>query len=93
MRKPRTILLVIRFARLAVLLVTLSSAALTMLPVTAYAQSAQSEQQAAQVALQRSGGQGKVLGVTTESDASGKRVFAVKILSDGRVTVVRIPEG
>lgn len=51
---------------------------------------ASNQQQAAQVALQQTGG-GKVLGVSTETDASGRQVFAVKVLSgDGRVRVVRI---
>ena len=65
--------------------------AVTAAPV--YAAGAANAQQAAQMALQKSGGDGKVLGVSTETDGSGRRVFAVKVLSDGRVRVVRIPQG
>ncbi|MFK8080211.1 MAG: hypothetical protein AB8B97_08005 [Granulosicoccus sp.] len=57
-----------------------------------YAAGASNAQQAAQVALKQSGGGGKVLGVSTETDGQGRRVFAVKILSNGRVRVVRIPQ-
>ena len=83
------------FGRRIVLLAALSSVATVLFPVqSAHAQSAQNAQQAAQVALQRSGGDGKVLGVSTETDANGRRVFAVKVLSnDGRMQVMRIPEG
>lgn len=69
--------------------------ALTVVGVTAspaHAAAAANAQQAAQVALQQSGG-GKVLGVSTETDGSGKRVFAVKVLSNGRIRVVRVPQG
>lgn len=55
-----------------------------------FAASASSAQQAAQIAMQQSGS-GKVLGVSTETDDSGRQVFAVKILSNGRVRVIRIP--
>jgi len=57
----------------------------------AYAAGAANAQQAAQVALTQSGG-GKVLGVSTETDSNGQRVFAVKILSNGRVRIVRVPQ-
>lgn len=57
-----------------------------------HAASASSAQQAAQVALKQSGGSGKVLGVSTEVDSNGRKVFAVKVLSNGRVRVVRIPQ-
>jgi len=53
---------------------------------------ASSAQQAAQIALKQSGGGGKVLGVSTETDSKGRQIFAVKILSNGRVRVVRIPQ-
>ncbi|MFK7993692.1 MAG: hypothetical protein AB8B87_06125 [Granulosicoccus sp.] len=59
---------------------------------SADAAGASNAQQAAQIALQQSGGSGKVLGVNTETDSNGRRVFAVKILSNGRVRVVRIPQ-
>lgn len=55
-----------------------------------HAQSASSVQQAAQVALQQNGGMGKVLSVSTETDNQGRRVFAVRILTNGRVRTVRI---
>lgn len=65
---------------------------LSSMAVTAQSNSASSQQQAAQMALQQAGG-GKVLGVSTETDARGGRVFAVKVLSgNGRVRVVRIPQ-
>ena len=57
----------------------------------AYAAGAANARQAAQVALTQSGG-GKVLGVSTETDSNGQRVFAVKILSNGRVRIVRVPQ-
>ncbi len=57
-----------------------------------HAADAASEQQAAQAALKQSGGGGKVLGVSTEVDNSGRQVFAVKVLSNGRVRVIRIPK-
>ena len=41
-------------------------------------------------ALAQSGGGGKVLGVREERDARGGVVYAVKVLTDGRVRVVRI---
>jgi len=70
-------------------------ATLTLVSVTtapdAYAASAANPQQAAEVALEQNGG-GKVLGVSTETDSSGQRVFAVKILSNGRVRIVRVPQ-
>lgn len=70
--------------------------ALVVVSVTSFAPAqaagAANAQQAAQIALQQSGG-GKVLGVSTETDSNGQRVFAVKVLSNGRVRVVRIPQG
>lgn len=60
------------------------------LPV--HAAGASTAQQAAQVALKQSGGNGKVLGVSTETDGNGRQVFAVKVLSNGRVRVVRVPK-
>lgn len=65
---------------------------LSSMSVSAQSSTASNQQQAAQIALQQAGG-GKVLGVSTETDASGRRVFAVKVLSsDGRVRVVRIAQ-
>ncbi len=51
---------------------------------------AANRQQAIDIAVQQNGGNGKVLGVQTMTDASGQTVFAVKILSNGRVRVFRI---
>ena len=45
--------------------------------------------EAIEQALARSGGRGKVLGVREERDANGV-VYAVKVLTDGRVRVYRI---
>lgn len=53
---------------------------------------ADNAQQAAQDALQQAGGGGRVLGVSTETDSNGRQVYAVKILSNGRVRVIRIPK-
>lgn len=55
-----------------------------------HAADAANRQQAIDIALRQSGGNGKVLGVETMTDASGQTVFAVKVLSNGRVRVFRI---
>lgn len=57
---------------------------------SAIAATAASQQQAMQVALQQSGGSGKVLSVKTETDKNGQVVFLVKVLSNGRVRIVRV---
>ena len=77
-------------ARVLALVTVLSLVAVSTSAV--HAAGAANAQQAAQVALQQSGG-GKVLGVSTETDSNGRRVFAVKVLSNGRVRVVRVPQG
>ena len=51
---------------------------------------AANRQQAMDIAVQQNGGNGKVLGVQTMTDANGNTVYAVKILSNGRVRVFRI---
>ena len=51
---------------------------------------ASSRQHAIEIALEQNGGEGKVLGVTTENDQDGSTVFAVKIIANGRVRVFRI---
>lgn len=55
-----------------------------------HAANAANRQQAIDIAVQQNGGSGKVLGVQTMKDANGKTVYAVKILSNGRVRVFRI---
>lgn len=47
-------------------------------------------QQAIEFALQQNGGAGKVLGVREIRNKNGIVVYAVKVLSDGRVRVIRI---
>ena len=48
-----------------------------------------SRQQAIDMALQQDGGTGKILGVQTSRDGNGQLVYAVKVLSNGRVRVYR----
>lgn len=62
----------------------------TMLSTAASAADAANRQQAMDIAVQQNGGTGKVLGVQTMTDAKGQTVYAVKILSNGRVRVFRI---
>lgn len=57
-----------------------------------FADGASSAKQAARQALAQNGGSGEVLGVSTETDRSGNRVYAVKIINNGRVRVIRIPQ-
>lgn len=59
---------------------------------TAFAADAANRQQAIDMALQQNGGEGKVLGVQTLRSDNGQTVFAVKILSNGRVRVFRISQ-
>jgi hypothetical protein len=61
-----------------------------MYGTTGHAADASNRQQAIDIAMQQNGGDGKVLGVQTMTDASGQIVYAVKILSNGRVRVFRI---
>lgn len=55
----------------------------------AHAGDVESRQQAVETAQQANGGNGKVLSVDTETDQNGNTVFAVKILTNGRVRVFR----
>jgi hypothetical protein len=48
-----------------------------------------SRQQAIDMALQQDGRTGKILGVQTSRDSDGQLVYAVKVLSNGRVRVYR----
>lgn len=43
-------------------------------------------------ALGKAGGDSKVIGVREETNQDGRVVFAVKVLSNGRVRVFRIPK-
>jgi len=56
----------------------------------AYAQSANSREQAIAIAQKQSGGNGRVLAVREESTADGKRTYTVKIINNGRVRVIRV---
>ena len=58
----------------------------------AQAADARNRQQAIDMAMRQNGGQGKVLGVQVIRAENGKSFFAVKILSNGRVRVHRIPQ-
>lgn len=58
----------------------------------ALAAQAANREQAIELALQQNGGSGKVLGVRTVTDNNGRTVYAVKVLSDGRVRVIRIEQ-
>ena len=62
-----------------------------ILPVSMVnAAEARTREQAVEIALQQNGGNAKVLGVQTTQTQDGRTVFAVKILSNGRVRVFRI---
>jgi len=71
-------------------LVTCLVLTLALYSAPATAADASNRQQAIEIALQQNGGEGKVLGVSTMSDQNGGTVFAVKVLSNGRVRVFRI---
>ncbi len=43
-------------------------------------------------ALDMAGGNSKVIGVREETNKDGRVIFAVKVLSEGRVRVFRIPK-
>lgn len=55
-----------------------------------HAADAVDREHAIEIAKERNGGNGKVLGVATVQDASGNTQYAVKLLSNGRVRVFRI---
>lgn len=60
---------------------------------SAYAEDgASNARQAATQAIEKNGGSGEVLSVSKEISSSGKLVFAVKIIKNGRVRVIRIPQ-
>ncbi len=59
---------------------------------TVQAADASNRQQAIDMAMRQNGGQGKVLGVQVIRAENGQSYFAVKILSNGRVRVHRIPQ-
>ncbi|MFK7890577.1 MAG: PepSY domain-containing protein [Granulosicoccus sp.] len=75
------------------LLALLLVAILSFAPVAHAQQSASNKQEAVQIAVLQSGGNGKVLGVELEKQDNGSAVFSVKILNNGRVRVFRIPQG
>ena len=56
----------------------------------AFAQSASSREQAIAIAQQQNGGGGRVLAVREDTKADGKRYYTVKIITNGRVRVIRI---
>jgi len=49
-----------------------------------------SREQAIAIALERNGGAGKVLGVRKVQSKNGQQVYAVKVLTNGRVKVYRV---
>jgi len=53
---------------------------------------ASTRQDAITEALNKAGGDSKVIGVREEVNADGVPVFAVKVLSNGRIRVFRIPK-
>lgn len=55
-----------------------------------HAADAVDREHAIEIAKERNGGNGKVLGVATVQDTSGNTQYAVKLLSNGRVRVFRI---
>ena len=75
-----------------ILLAACLTAAITsaILSTAVNAADAANRQQAIDIAMQQNGGSGKVLAVQTMADANGQTVYAVKILSNGRVRVFRI---
>ena len=71
---------------LSVLLITLLS-----LPMAnAYAQSASSAEAAMDIALQKNGGNGKVLGVRDKKKSNGRDYYEVKVLQNGKVRIFKI---
>lgn len=78
-----------QFARLACVSMMIAMITLTF-PATTYAADAIDREQAIEIAKGLNGGDGKVLGVATVTDASGKTQYAVKLLSNGRVRVFKI---
>ena len=81
-RSPRT-----RLVPAAALVLALGAVVGT--PSAAHADAGSRNEAIAQ-ALAQSGGAGKVLGVKEERDARGGVVYSVKVLTDGRVRVVRV---
>lgn len=79
-----------RTALISVLLLALLCLGTMALPVSAA--DAANRQQAIDMALDQNGGDGKVLGVKVENDRNGQTVYAIKILSNGRIRVIRIPQ-
>jgi len=69
--------------------VIVAAISVATIPV-AQAATAANAQQAVRIALQQSGNQAKVLSVKTHTTSDGKTVFLVKVLSEGRVRVVRV---
>lgn len=53
---------------------------------------ASNRQAAIAEALDKAGGSSKVIGVREETNKDGRVIFAVKVLSEGRVRVYRIPK-
>lgn len=51
-----------------------------------------SRSEAVEIAKQQSGGNGRVLSVKKQNTKQGDTVFAVKIITNGRVKVYSIPE-
>lgn len=56
----------------------------------AMATDATSREHAIEIAKAQNGGDGKVLGVATETDSAGNTRYSVKLLSNGRVRVFTI---
>ena len=78
-----------QWARLACVSVMIAVTTLAY-PATVHAADAIDREHAIEIAKDRNGGDGKVLGVSTVQDASGNTQYAVKLLSNGRVRVFRI---
>ncbi|MFK7854403.1 MAG: PepSY domain-containing protein [Granulosicoccus sp.] len=73
-------------------LILLVMLVLSLVSNTAYAIDAANREQAIEIALQQSGATGKVLGVKTVKNKDGQTVYAVKVLSEGRVRVIRVKQ-
>lgn len=63
----------------------------TGLATPALASNGMSRQQAADEAIARNGGVGKVLNVQQKTQRDGNTVYSVKVLTNGRVRVFQIP--
>lgn len=64
------------------------SLSLSLLP--AHGANSLTREQAIATALQRNGGQGKVLAVRKTENSNGQTVYAVKVLTNGRVKVYHV---